>query len=138
MMKQNKLKQFLPSLLLMGFLVVMFVFQLWLPNKKINDLEWREKASIEEIRELSHKILSFPVGNHHDAFILLLGVGNKDSIPYLISALKWQEDTEKEGLMSCTKSCCLEALKKLSDHNAGINYSDWQKWWDSQGNKKNP
>ncbi|MEK7484384.1 MAG: hypothetical protein AABZ60_08645 [Planctomycetota bacterium] len=135
MTKQNRVKQFVPSLLLIGFTALMFVFQIYLPNRKINDVTWQEKATVEELRELSHKVLSFPIGNHHDAFMILERVGNKDSIPYLISGLKWQNETN-EGIITCEKSCCLKALKKLTGEDVGLSYENWKKWWDSQRNRK--
>ncbi len=64
----------------------------WLPNQKMTDLHWWQNASQVEIRNTSHKILSFPIGNHHDAFLALEATGNAQSVTILINSLKWAKN----------------------------------------------
>ena len=40
--------------------------------------------------------------------------------------------------MPCTKDHCLEALRRITGHDAGLNYSDWAEWWVSTGSKIPP
>jgi hypothetical protein len=95
-------------------------------------------ASNGELKEVAHKVLTCPVGGHHDAFLHLSRVGDAESIPYLLTGLRWQPYTGKGDVMVCTKSHCLEALRKITGHDAGRNYSDWAEWWASTGSKIPP
>jgi hypothetical protein len=99
----------------------------WLPNKRIGDLAWLKNADDKSQRETAHQVLRLP-GRHHDAFILLGRVGDNTSIPYLISALRWQRDITDDGIMECTKAHCLEALRRITGTNVGADYEDWAKW----------
>jgi len=40
--------------------------------------------------------------------------------------------------MPCTKMHCLNALGRITGHDAGLNYSDWAEWWASTGSKIPP
>ena len=116
-----------------------FLYYQWLvPNQKLYDLQWMNTASKEELKKVAHKVLTCPIGRHHDAFVLLLGVGDAESIPYLLTGLRWQPYTRKHDWMVCTKSHCLEALRRITGHDAGLNYSDWAEWWASTGSKLPP
>jgi hypothetical protein len=92
-------------------------------------------ASNGELKEVAQRVPTCPVGGHHDAFLLLSRVGDAESIPYLLWGLRWLPDTPKGGVMPCTKAHCLEALRKITGHDAGLNYSDWAEWWASTGSK---
>lgn len=113
-------------------------YQWWLPNQRLKDGEWWESASKRELKETAQKVLTCPVGGHHDAFLLLSEVGDAESIPYLLWGLRWLPDTPKGGGMPCTKAHCLEALRRITGHDAGLNYSDWAEWWASTGSKIPP
>ncbi|MGJ8654278.1 MAG: hypothetical protein ACSHX8_13550 [Opitutaceae bacterium] len=108
-------------------------FSLWIPNKRMADLDWMESAPREDIRKNCHAILSFKIGNHHDAFLWLAANGSRESIPLLIQALKWQPEPTEGGLMNCATAHCLDALQSLTAHNAGSSYTEWKEWWDSTG-----
>ena len=110
-------------ILLSGLLFIYFDF--WLPNKRLSNIDALIAPTPQEIRELCHQVLKYPFGNHHDAFIMLEGYGNTESIPILINALKWQRETKADERMICTKSHCLEALQKLTGEDFGNNYDDW-------------
>jgi hypothetical protein len=49
-----------------------------------------------------------PFGGDHDACLLLISVGNRDSVPYLERAIKRNEVAG--GAHECTYSHCVEAL----------------------------
>jgi hypothetical protein len=107
----------------------------WVPNQRLKDLQWMDAASNGELKEVAQRVLTCPVGGHHDAFLVLSRVGDAESIPYLLAALRWQPYTGKGDVMVCTKLHCLEALRKIAGHDAGLNYSDWAEWWASTGSK---
>ena len=112
-------------------LLAYFVF---LPLWRIHNPNWLQKASPKEKLDTLHRALSIPLGpGHHDVFLLANDIGTKETIPYLISALWWQSDNgPDDDIMVCTKTHCLDALKKLTKHDAGVNYSNWRKWQMSQ------
>ena len=110
-------------------------YQWWVPNQRLKDLQWMNAAGNNDLKEAAQRVLTCPVGGHHDAFLLLSEVGDAESIPYLLWGLRWLPDTPKGGVMPCTKAHCLEALRRITGHNAGLNYSDWAEWWASTGSK---
>jgi hypothetical protein len=90
-------------------------------------------------RYTAHQVIRFPMGNHHDAFLLLEKVGDKESVPLLMNALKWQDLPEDEDdLLVCTTTHCLEALQSLTDHDAGDDHRAWKKWWAETGSELPP
>lgn len=107
-------------------------YRCWLvPHRKLADLEWLENASAAERRDVAHWVIRWEQGAHHDAFILLTDCGNAKSIPLLIRALRWYPSSD--GVMVCTKGHCLDALRTITGHNAGISHEAWAKWWDATG-----
>ena len=115
--------------LVVATLVLVGYTQWWIPNRKLIDLEWMTSTPQAEMRRVCHQVLRIPGGNHHDAFILLESAGDESSIPLLIWALRWQEDTPSPSQsMICTKVHCLEALQHITGANAGMNYRDWKTW----------
>jgi len=105
--------------------------QFWIPNKQIMDTEWLDTATRSEIREVCHQVLRFPVGNHHDAFIYLMGTGDKSSVPILIRALKWNEPDG--DFIVCTTKHCVDALYSLTGMKMGNHHSAWKHWWKITG-----
>ena len=93
------------------------------------------KMTPDQHRELAHRVLRYPVGNHHDAFLELEMFGNRDSVPKLISALKWHDPLSSSNIMVCTKIHCLEALREITGENNGTSYFKWRSWWRSTGSK---
>lgn len=87
-------------------------------------MDWLATAAPEEQREVSHKILSCPFGNHHDAYLVLVKHGKEESIPYLLNRLKQFKDND---FMECTQDHCIEALKKITGKDLGRNYETWKK-----------
>jgi len=84
-MKSSK-KLFLTIFIIFLIFLNLFIFSyffIWIPNQKLLDKAWWEESTPKEKRILAHKILSYPVGNHHDALIILIEHGNDESIPYL-------------------------------------------------------
>jgi hypothetical protein len=114
---------------------VIIGLQWWNLFDKIRSVEWYETATPAEMKATAEQLLWFPPLGHHDAFIILIDYGDVDSIPSLMQGLWWQPNTPKGGAMVCTKLHCLEALRKITGHNAGRNYSDWRDWWDSVGRR---
>ena len=110
--------------------------QWWLPNIRLRDENWLIQASLPEQLAVIHKVMWLPRGNHHDAFIIAGRIGSPKSVPYLITGLRWQPDNGAENTtMGCTKRHCLEALRSITGHDAGLNHADWARWWDSVGQR---
>lgn len=86
--------------------------------------------------ESAHAALSKPEGNHHDAGIYLKDDGDATSVPYLVTALQWQEETKAgDRGMVCTKAHMLGALRGIVNQNAGRNYPEWKEWWEKNKEK---
>ena len=103
---------------------VYFYFNILIPHNKFRNTDWFATAAPKEQREVAHKIISYPFGNHHDAYLVLVKHGNEESIPYLLNRLKQYKDND---FMECTQDHCIEALKKITGKNLGHNYDDWNK-----------
>ena len=92
----------------------------------------------EKTRVACHKILRDKNGNHHDAFLMLSLVGNHESIPYLLKALKPEGPPSKDGGISCSTFHCIGALEKTTGTNLWLSYGPWEKWWREVGSKLPP
>ena len=122
--------------LMLGLLTAVAVFvPWWQANQRLCDYHWWMTASREEKVRTAHQVLSFPWGNHHDAFIFLIEDGGPESVPILINALRWQPNSSTTKGIECTKDHCLEALKRITGHDAGEDYADWVAWWESVGRR---
>ncbi|MBU1108053.1 MAG: hypothetical protein KKB51_15380 [Candidatus Riflebacteria bacterium] len=113
--------------------------EIWVPNRALSQYarsqDDSEIVAQEKLRTLCHKIISHRLGNHHDAFITLENVGNRDSIPYLLHALSWQEMPDADGTVVCTTEHCVSCLQKLTGMDFGFSHYDWNKWWQDTGSK---
>lgn len=93
------------SALSLALLVEVYV---WRPWRNLHDLDYTQTATQEELRNTAHRVLAMPFGGDHDACLLLISVGNRDSVPYLERAIKRNEVAG--GAHECTYSHCVEAL----------------------------
>jgi hypothetical protein len=93
------------------------------PHRRMRDMQWLETAMPEEQRQVAHRILSLPIGNHHDAFLVLIRHGTAASTPYLLNRLKNYGDTD---FIECSHDHCVEALKTITGLDAGYRYADWK------------
>ena len=122
---KNRTKKIL-LILIFGALSLggLFYFLVWLPNTKLGDLDFLENATSEEQREVAHKVLRFPLGNHHDAYQILVEIGNESSIPYLLNRLKdYDHDND---IRECTETHCLEALREITGKDFGFDFEKWK------------
>ena len=135
-------KSIMVILLLLCVAATWFYLGVWIPKKTIsNSAQWglgKEHVSDEKIRIACHKILRNWLVGDHDAFLILGHIGNKDSIPILIHALKWQNWQHKKDMEAgegvvCTYSHCRESLEKLTGMNYGYDYGTWKNWWKQTG-----
>lgn len=113
-------------------------FEIWLPNRELMNCEFvsqYDPVEKQRLREACHKIISYPFGNHHDAFLVLEKNGNHESIPLLIRALSWQQIPESGDAVVCTTAHCVDSLRKLTGKDFGFSYEDWSKWWWEEGSK---
>ena len=114
------------------------------PNRFLADLEIKMsnnqsmKIPYDKTRAVCHKILRYKDGNHHDAFMMLSLVGNHESIPYLLRALKWEGPPSDDGGASCSTFHCVGALEKTTGMDFGLRYEPWEKWWRQEGSKLPP
>jgi len=93
-----------------------------------------DQASREKIRRACHKILSYRIGNYHDAFIVIDEVGNKESIPYLIRALKSLHQWPLKNMdLGATVESCSVNLKYFTGMDFGDDYEKWENWWKETG-----
>ena len=92
----------------------------------------------ERVRHVAHRMISLPWGNHHDAFVALGEVGNVESIPYLIRALKWQQPPDGNGGVVCTTAHCSRRLWELTGMWFRSDYAKWKQWWDDTGSHLSP
>ena len=118
-------------------LTAIFILSFWIPNKRLADPDWWRTTSPEEMRSTAHWVLRFPVGNHHDAFLVLYQTGNAESVPLLIRALRWH-NVSGEDFIPCTTEHCLDALRNLTGHDAGATTLEWRAWWKETGSKQDP
>jgi len=126
----------IPAVLVSG-LFCLFAFTWWNSNRYLNDPEWLRTTSPDEMRDTAHRVIRLPVGNHHDAFLVLMRTGNAESIPLLVKALRWH-DPDGSGFIPCTTDHCLEALRNLTGHDAGPTAAQWRHWWAETGSNRDP
>ncbi|MCI5208383.1 MAG: hypothetical protein D3910_06225 [Candidatus Electrothrix sp. ATG2] len=136
-MKRKK-RIFIFCLVVLGISIAAAAYvyvQVLIPAQTMQDASWWENASQDEIRQLCHRAISTRFGAHHNAFLSLAQMGNAESVPLLIRALKWHETPDEDVLVICTTGHCLKALRSLTGHNAGTKYLDWKRWWTETGSK---
>jgi len=119
--------------ILIAFLAGIMLRPWYIATRRLNDYNWLAQATAAQQRDTAHEVLSLPMGNQHDAFVILMHVGTRESVPYLIRALRWQPHTAAGGRMACEKMHCLEALRNITRVDLGNNYEDWAAWWEEQG-----
>jgi len=121
-----------------------FYFEFWLPNRMLASHAWwwpefqENQAFCKKNRKACYKVLRYRFTYHDNAFLALGEIGNKDSIPYLIRALKWgylkcQDRIATHGRIPVTLSRCINSLEKLTGMNFGIDYEAWENWWQQTG-----
>jgi outer membrane protein assembly factor BamB len=92
------------------------------------------KKSEEEQRAILHKCLQR--GDIHDPALMLAGVGDETSVPYLIEALgKFPPVEDESDPVICTQSHCVEALQAITNQDVGLNHDDWARWWELNEDK---
>ena len=112
-----------------------FYVVIWKPHQKFyRDEAWWTSASTNEMRNLCHHIISHRPGSPHDAFLHLRRIGNAESVPLLVRALRWQKPEGKEAVV-CTTAHCLDALRCLTGEDFGYSPDEWEYWWEKTGSK---
>lgn len=128
-------------LLVAGVFAIWAYFEVLRPNwmlARLGSGHRKQAVPPEKLRKICHKVLTQRFGNHHDAFIALETVGNAESIPYLINALKWQRIPVKGGVVTCTTAHCTQRLWELTGEWYEYDYSKWEAWWKETGSKMTP
>ncbi len=111
--------------------VGVYLYGWWQAWNRLYHIDWTQFKSPEELREIAERTLRVPL-DIHDPCIMLMEHGDSGSVPYLIGALKWQPNWPTEnGFGECTKGHCLDALKKITGVDAGLNYEDWRGWYEN-------
>lgn len=82
------------------------------PHARLKNPAWIRTASSQELRDAAHRVLAFPLGDHHDAFAVLEEHGDLSSVPYLRAALARRPTDESRGI-ECTWSHGARALDRL-------------------------
>ena len=134
-------------LLFLGVAITWFFFEFFLPHRTMYDsrqfdLQGDCRAR-KRVRDACHKILSHRIGNYYAAFWTLDEVGNQDSIPYLIQALKTLNlnplPTElipykrNDRIICMYIERCRGSLKKLTGMDWGTDHEQWENWWKETG-----
>jgi len=112
-----------------------------LPVRTVCDEDLRYPAyqgdyrSRKKILDASHKILSHRIGNYYAAFIAINDFGNKDSIPYLISALKRLHQKPYNEMSDNLFYIihCSNCLWKITGMEFKGDYEAWENWWEQTG-----
>lgn len=82
-----------------------------------------------EIRDLTHR--SMLAGNgQHDGAIWLADHGDSSSVPALMKALEDNQPPPGEDGAECTYGHAVDALRKITGHDAGWKYADWKVWYE--------
>ena len=144
-MKRIVVKIIMLTVLLFSLVATWVYFGVCIPIKTIADPSYRDAdfkndhVACDKVRDACHKLLfHFAwLGGHHDAFIALIKVGNKDSIPYLIRSLKGLEkkypNEKNSGFAICTYGHCEEALWQLTSMKVDWCSKVWMNWWQQTG-----
>lgn len=104
---------------------------LWLaPNMRLQDANWLQSATREELRDTCHQVLSWAAGNYHDACIYLIDVGDRSSVPLLMGVLESLDATEPESLPDCSLNHCLEALQVITGESLPRRRDAWELLWE--------
>ena len=120
---------FLPATLVLGALARELV---WIPNQQFGDADFLAHASVAEQVKAAERVLAFPVGNHHDACLLLDAAGDVRAVPALLRGLRWVPEPV-DGAVVCTTIHCLDALRRITGHDAGATRKEWSTWWKTTG-----
>ena len=78
--------------------------------KKAYNPNFMESASPEDRLKALHYVIKYPVGDPHDAFILLIDYGTEESLYYLEKRAK---SYRKENNTVCTADHCYSAIKAI-------------------------
>jgi hypothetical protein len=108
---------------------------IWIPNRRLADVAFLERASPAETKSIAERALRTRWGNHHDACLILEKVGDAASVPILIRALA-SEPPARDDIMECGTVHCLAALRNLTGYDAGSDAQAWQAWWNATGSKR--
>lgn len=99
-----------------------------------NSKRFLEKSD-EEKRAVLHKCLQR--GDIHDPAIMLAWLGDESSVPYLIDALEgFSPIKDKSAPIICVQEHCVEALRAITNHDVGLDYADWARWWEENKDKQ--
>ena len=139
------LKRATPIVLLLCSTAIWFYFEMQLPYKTVSNPGWWHLVRFEDdyvpnkkICNACHKILRYRFGYHDDAALALGYFGDKDSIPYLIRALKWQNIKHPNADFTDAFAPraflgCIGSLKKLTGMDFGADHAKWLNWWEQTG-----
>jgi hypothetical protein len=116
---------------------VYFYVAIWRPFRLLYRNEtWWNAATTDEQRLVCQRVISHRIGTH-DAFLHLARIGNKDSVPLLIRALRG-EKLPTDGMTVCTTGHCIGALRSLTGEDFGADYVKWEQWWNTTGHALSP
>ena len=77
-----------------------------------------------QIRDYCHKVLKYKWNNPYEALLLLQGVGDQSSIPFLLDVLK--NCSGEDGLYDHNQVICVDILKRITKQNdRGYDFKDW-------------
>jgi hypothetical protein len=77
---------------------------------RMHDLLWRRGASQDELRRTAQRSLGWPLGDPHEAFLVLGSIGTRESIPAIRARLRWRPSGP---FAPCTWGHGDEALERI-------------------------
>lgn len=109
------------------FIVVfVYLYTFTIPMSCLRSEDFRKTSSEKRIRAMCHRVLIW--GKNHDASVMLAGVGDRSSVPFLIWAMP--KDALKDGLIHCSDGHCYEALREITNQDPGSGMKlDWFNWY---------
>ncbi len=84
----------------------------------------------EARRALCHQTLRYLALAPHDAFVWLSDIGDEESVPLIINALRWGDDSPV-----CTFGHGRGALKSLTNQTTDGSYAAWRRWYEANRHK---
>ena len=109
-------------------IVAVVYFGAWRPARRLQDYEFTESLSADELRRLSHRSALMGIGSYA-AVEHLLEVGDESSVPYIIWAMGSQAGEASCGCSWHVLPCGRSALRAITNHSPGDTQYAWARWY---------
>jgi hypothetical protein len=127
---KKQLRFFIFLSIFMALITAVYIY--FVPRTLLHNEKWMMKADKKDIRNLCHLTLLW--GAEHDAAVLLIRIGDRSSVPFLLWSMPSQR-SDYMGITHCTDDHFYEALSMITNQYAGDKKSDWMSWYAKNWNK---